>query len=116
MLTNTGTVNSGCTLNDSPSWVPTTSAGTYTATIWVRADSAGRSVILRIREYNKTTSALVNTATSTVILTTSWQQVTLSYTPASPGSTYLDLNAYTTTANSPPGTCFYVDDVAIYYG
>ena len=115
-LTNTGTVNSGCTLNDSPAWVPTTSAGTYTATIWVRADSAGRSLILRVREYNKTTSALVNTSTSTVILTTSWQQVTLSYTPASPGSTYLDLNAYTTTANSPPGTCFYADDAAIYYG
>ena len=90
MLTNTGTVKSGCALNDSPNWVVTTSAGTYTASIWVRADTPGAPLILRFREYTKAGGALVGTATSTMTLSTSWQQVTVSFTPTSPGSTTLD--------------------------
>ncbi len=112
-VTNTGTTNSGCTLNDSPNWVATTSAGTYTASIWVRADSAGATLNFRFREY--TGSTLVNTATQTITLSTSWQQVTLSYAPTSPGST-LDLNAYLPTASGLPGTGFYADDAAITFG
>ena len=109
-LTNTGTANSGCTLNDSPNWVTTTTAGLYTASIWVRADSAGAPLNLRFREYAGST--LLNTATTTITLTTNWQQVTLTYTATSLGST-LDFNAYMSTANSPPGTCFYADDATI---
>src|SRR5205085_6580058 len=37
-LTNGNATNDTCTLNDSPNWVATTFAGTYTGGIWVRAD------------------------------------------------------------------------------
>ena len=111
-LTNTGTTGSTCTLNDSPNWVTTTSAGTYTASLWVRADTAGALLKLRLREYAGST--LVGSATPQFTLTTSWQQVSLTYTPASPGSSTLDFNAYVVSA--PPGTCFYADDAAIFLG
>ncbi len=113
LLTNTSSSNSSCTLNDSPNWVASTSPGTYTASIWVRADTAGKPLNLRLREYSGST--LVGTGTSTVTLSTSWQQVTVAYTVAAAGTT-LDLNAYTATANSPPGTCFYADDASIIFG
>jgi len=101
-----------CLLNDSPNWVKTTAAGTYTASMWARADSAGSVVKLRFREYAGTT--LVGTATSQLTLSSSWQQVTLTYTPSSPGSSTLDLNAYVSAA--PPGTCFYADDMSVTLG
>jgi PKD repeat protein len=113
LVTNTSSGNSGCTLNDSPNWVASTSPGTYTASIWVRADTAGNALNLRLREYSGSTT--VGSATSTVTLTTSWTQVTVAYTVATAGTT-LDLNAYMTTANSPPGTCFYADDASIIFG
>ena len=101
-----------CLLNDSPNWVKTTGAGTYTASMWARADSPGSVVKLRFREYAGTT--LVGTATSQLTLSSSWQQVTLAYTPTSPGSSTLDLNAYVSAA--PPGTCFYADDISVTLG
>ncbi len=113
LLTNTSSVNAGCTLNDSPNWVGSTSPGTYTASIWVRADTAGKPLNLRLREYSGST--LVGTGTATATLSTSWTQVTLAYTVATAGTT-LDLNAYTSKANSPPGTCFYADDASIIFG
>jgi PKD repeat protein len=113
VLTNTGSSNSGCTLNDSPNWVTSTSPGTYTASLWVRADAPGRPLNLRLREYSGSTT--VGSSTATVTLSTSWQQVTVAYTVAAAGTT-LDFNAYTTTANSPPGTCFYADDASIVFG
>jgi hypothetical protein len=108
---NVGTANTTCTLNDSPNWVATTSSGTYTGTLWVRGDVAGALLKLRFREYNGST--LVATQTTLATLTTSWQQVGVSITPASPGST-LDFNAYVSSA--PPGTCFYSDDATIVKG
>jgi hypothetical protein len=110
-LTNTGTAASTCTLNDSPNWVASTSAGTYTASLWARADTAGKPLKLRFREYSGT-GALLGTATTQLTLTTAWQQATLTYTVAAPGST-LDLNAYLSSADAPPGTCFYADDVVV---
>jgi hypothetical protein len=44
-------------------------------------------------------------------LTTSWQQVAVTNTVVSPGST-LDYSAYVT--NAAPGTCFYADDASIF--
>jgi parallel beta-helix repeat protein len=115
-LTNPGPGSNGCTLNDSPNWVTSTVAGTYTATIWVRSDDSGRSFNLRFREYTAGTGgSLVGTTMTTATLSTSWTQVTVSYTVATAGTT-LDLNAYTTNGNSPPGVCFYADDVAITFG
>jgi PKD repeat protein len=110
-VSNTGTTASTCLLNDSPNWVTTTSAGTYTGSLWVRADTAGAALKLRFREYSGTT--LLGAPVIQVTLTTSWQKVTVSYTTASPGST-LDFNAYVSSAA--PGTCFYADDAAISLG
>ena len=65
---------------------------------------------LRFREFNA--GVLKTTATTTVALTTAWQQVGVSDTTVA-GST-LDLNAYV--ANAPPGTCFYADDASVTSG
>jgi parallel beta-helix repeat protein len=108
LLSNGSTGASTCLLNDSPNWVTTTS-GTYTASLWVRADSAGASLKLRFREYSGTT--LLATITSTVTLKPSWQKVTVSAVPTAPGSSTLDLNAYVSSA--PPGNCFYADDASV---
>ena len=67
---------------------------------------------LRLREYTGTT--LVGTGTSQVTLSTSWQQVTVSYAPVSPGQSALDYNAYVT--SQPPGVCFTADDASITVG
>jgi parallel beta-helix repeat protein len=107
-LANTGTTASTCTLNDTPDWAKPTATGTYTGSIWVRSDTAGATLKLRFREYSGST--LVGTQTTLASLTTSWQQVSVSYATQAPGST-LDFNAYVSSAA--PGTCFYADDVAI---
>jgi hypothetical protein len=109
---NTGTTNLSCTLNDSPNWVKTTSSGTYTGTLWVRADVPGATLKLRFREYS-TSGSLLGTQTTLATLTTTWSQVGVSLPIASPGST-LDFNAYISSAA--PGTCFYADDAAIVRG
>ena len=111
-LTNTGTTNSTyAVLQDSPNCVATTTAGTYTGTLWVRADTAGGVFKLKFQEY--TGSTLVGSAVTQVTLTTTWQQVTVTYTTKSPGST-LDFQAYLT--NPAPGVAFYADDASIVIG
>jgi hypothetical protein len=107
--TNTSTSTGNCTLNDSPNWALTTSSGTYTGTIWVRADSAGATLKLRFREY--VGSTLVSSQVTQVTLTTSWQQVVVAYTTVSPGSSTLDFNAYV--SSLAPATSFYADDASI---
>jgi parallel beta-helix repeat protein len=114
-LTNTNTTNQTCLLNDSPNWAKTTAAGTYTASLWVRADRSGAPLKLRFREYTADNVTLLGTATASVTLTGSWQQVTVSYTVTSPGST-LDVNAYLASADAPPGNCFYADDASVVLG
>jgi PKD repeat protein len=111
LLRNTGTTTATCTLNDGPDWVRPTEAGTYTGSLWVRADTAGATLKLRFREYAG--SALVGSSVTQVALTSSWQEVRTGYTIQSPGST-LDFNAYVTGAA--PGTCFHADDAAIVRG
>jgi parallel beta-helix repeat protein len=96
-----------CTLNDSPNWVTTTLAGTYTAAAWVRADTAGATVRLTLSEYAGSTK--VGSAAAILTLSTSWQSISATYTPVSPGST-LDFNLYT--KDSPPGQCLQADDVS----
>jgi len=97
-----------CTLNDSPNWVGSTSAGAYTGSLWVRAATAGTVVKLRFREYQG--GSLVSSSTTTTTVGTSWQQLQVAYTVATAGTT-LDLNAY---VSSPPaGTCFFADDAVI---
>ena len=108
-LTNVTSSAGECNLNDSPNWVLTTVAGTYTGSLWVRADVAGATLKLRFREYQGST--FKGSSTSQVTLGTGWNLVTVSYVPASPGSSTLDFNAYISSA--PPGTCFYADDAVI---
>ncbi|MFL5926676.1 MAG: carbohydrate binding domain-containing protein, partial [Gaiellaceae bacterium] len=114
LLRNTGTTTATfATLQDAPNWVKTTAAGTYTGSIWVRADTAGGVLKLKFQEFSPTSSTAVGSAVTQVSLTTSWQQVSVRYTITSPGST-LDFQAYL--ANPPPGTAFYADDAAIVPG
>jgi hypothetical protein len=98
-----------CALDDKPNSVAVTAAGPYTARIWVRSDTPGLTFKLRMREFNGGTT--VGSASTTVTLTGTWQLVTVTYTPTVPGSSSLDLQAYT--SNSPVGVCFQADDVSL---
>jgi parallel beta-helix repeat protein len=111
-MTNTSSATGNCTLNDSPNWALTTSAGTYTGTIWVRADAGAAVLKLRFREY--VGSTLAGSATTQVTLTTSWQKVTVAYTTVSPGSSTLDFNAYVSSLG--PSASFSADDASIVLG
>lgn len=112
LLTNAGTTTATCALNDSPNIVRTTTAGTYTATLWVRADSPGATLVLRLREW--VGSSAVGDARTYATLSNQWQPVTVQYTVVDPGSSTLDFNAYITKAA--PGNCFYADDASIAAG
>jgi parallel beta-helix repeat protein len=96
-----------CTLNDSPNWIRTTQARTYTAAAWVRANTAGATAKLTLSEYSGSTK--VGSSAAAVTLSTSWQLISISYTTVAPGST-LDLNIHTTPP--PPGQCFQADDIS----
>jgi hypothetical protein len=98
-----------CTLNDSPNWVKSTTPGTYQFSIWVRSDTPGASLKSRVREYTSS-GASVGSGSSTVTLSTSWQQVTFSYNVTATGNN-LDFTPFIT--NAPPGVCFYADDASI---
>ncbi len=108
-VANTGSTAATYLLNDSPNWANSTSPGTYTGSVWVRSDTPGATLRLRFREYAG--SSLAGTATSTATLTSSWQQVTVTYSPASPGSSTLDFNAYV--VKGAAGTSFDADDASI---
>jgi hypothetical protein len=97
-----------CGIDDSPNWVTFTEAGIYTASIWVRSDTPGVTLKLRLREYAG--GARQGTVTKSLALTSAWQQVSVDYTPVAAGST-LDFEAYST--NAPAGVCFQADDASI---
>ena len=98
-----------CGLDDKPSWVGLTQAGAYTASIWARSDTPGLTVRLRVREF--ASGVLQGSVSTSVALTSSWQQVTAAYAPVAPGLSSLDFEAFT--ANSPVGVCFQADDASI---
>jgi PKD repeat protein len=108
-LTNTGTSVTTLGLNDSPNWITSTSAATYTASLWVRASTAGAVLKLKVREYSGST--LVGSQSASITLSTEWQRVSLTYAPAAPGSSSLDYQAYVSSA--PPGATFLADDASI---
>ena len=110
--TGPGSTAATYTLNDSPNWANSTTAGTYTGSLWVRSDTPGALLKLRFREY--VGSTLAGSATGSVTLTSSWQQVTVAYSPVSPGSSTLDFNAYV--AKGAAGTSFDADDASITRG
>jgi Tol biopolymer transport system component len=108
-LANTAATAGMCTLNDAPNLITTTTAGSYAASMWVSTDIPGQTFKLRLREYSG--ANLVGSAMSQVVLATTWQLVAVTYAPAAPGASTLDLNAYV--SGAPPGTCFFADNVAI---
>ena len=67
---------------------------------------------LRFREYNSGGTLLATSPLSQVTLSTSWQQVTVTYTVTTVGSN-LDFNAFLASADAPPGNCFYADDASV---
>lgn len=78
-------------LDDVPNWVRTTTPGTYTATLWVRAHRPGQTVALRLREVlgGKT----IGTARVAAPLHDRWQKLTVTLAVHAPGSSALDLTA-----------------------
>jgi len=112
-LNNTGGTATTSTLNDSKDWVNNAVAGTYTASLWVRGATSGATLTLRLRQMNGST--VLGSATNTVTLSTSWQQITVSYTVSQSGKTSLDFNAF---VNNVPArtTGFYADDAVITLG
>jgi hypothetical protein len=111
LLRNNSTGTRKCVLNDAPNWVTTTQAGTYSGSLWVRADSAGAKVKITFREINA--GSLVGSRVVTYTLTTSWQQLTLTYAPVRAGTSTLDLQVFVPKDFAPPGVCFYADDASI---
>jgi hypothetical protein len=101
-----------CGLNDQPGWVGLTEAGSYAVSIWARSDTPGLTLRLRVREFAG--GVQQGSASPTMALTSSWQQLTANYTPVAPGSSSLDVEAFT--ANSPVGVCFRADDASITHG
>ena len=108
-VANGGATIASCLLNDSPDTVRPTAAGIYTGRLWVRADTPGATLKLRLREWNG--GVLAGSMSTQVTLYGSWQQVSVSYQPVAPGTSTLDFNAYV--PNAPSGTCFYADDALI---
>jgi hypothetical protein len=98
-----------CGIDDKPGWVSVTQAGAYTAGIWARSDAPGLTLKLRVREYAG--GVLQGSVSTSMPLTTSWQEVSAVYSPVAPGQSSLDFDVYT--ANSPVGVCFQADDASI---
>ncbi|HET9671630.1 MAG TPA: PKD domain-containing protein [Actinomycetota bacterium] len=109
-MVNGATGNRKCVLNDVPNWVTTTTAGTYTASIWARGDVAGAQIKIKVFEMNGST--IVRSRAKTFTLSTSWTELGVSHTIVSPGST-LDLQVFVPRAHASPGTCFFADDASI---
>jgi peptidoglycan/xylan/chitin deacetylase (PgdA/CDA1 family) len=110
---NTGTGARTCALTDSPNWVARTAAGTYTASLWVKGAAAGATLTWQVKEMNGAT--VVRTASTTIRLTTGWQQIKLTYSALQPGVTALDFNA-SVPAVAANATAFYADDAVVVLG
>ena len=103
------TVAGVCGLDDRPSWVALTQAGTYAVSLWARSDTPGLTLKLRVREFAG--GVQQGSVAPTMALTSTWQQLAATYTPVAPGASSLDVEAFT--ANTPVGVCFRADDVSI---
>jgi hypothetical protein len=111
VLTNTSTGTRKCELNDGPNWVTTTQSGTYTGSIWVQGGTAGKTIKITFKEMNGSTQVKAKTVSYTT--TTSWQQLSVTLAPASPGTTTLDFQVFMPKTQAPPGICFHADDASI---
>jgi hypothetical protein len=108
-LANTTSRLARCSLEDRPNWVSATSAGTYTAGLWARADERGHTLRLRLREW--VDGEVVSREVAAITMGTEWSHIGLTLEPEQPGVSTLALDA--TTARLPEGVCFYADDASI---
>jgi hypothetical protein len=90
--------------------VTNTAAATYTAGIWVRADSPGATIRLKLIELDGASAVRSRTASRT--LSTSWGQLTVALSSV-PSGRSLDVQVFVPKEFAPPGTCFYADDASI---
>lgn len=109
-LANGASATRKCVLNDTPDWVSATTQPGYVAKAWVRADTAGKRISILLRELNGST--LIGSRVRRFTLSTSWQEISVQWTPSSPSHS-LDLQIFLPKAQAPPGTCFYADDISI---
>jgi peptidoglycan/xylan/chitin deacetylase (PgdA/CDA1 family) len=112
-VSNAGTSAQTCVLKGSPNFVGKTAAGTYTATLWVRGATSGATLTMQLAELSGTT--VVGSASASLALTTSWQQVKVSYVARSPGATALNLIAAVGSV-ARNATAFYADDAVLVLG
>ena len=109
-VTNGSTALKKCVLTDTPNSVTNTAAATYTAGIWVRADSPGATIRLKLIEMDGATVVRSRTASRT--LGTSWGQLTVALTSV-PAGRSLDVQVFVPSEFAPPGICFDADDASI---
>src|SRR5439155_6656061 len=112
-LANGGTTAGSCVLNDTPGGneYPTPS-GKFTAWLWVRAETPGATLKLKLSEWATGEGPLVGSATAAISLMTSWQLISVSYAPLAPGASTLDYTAYVNNAAA-GAVCFYADDAIL---
>lgn len=108
-ITNSASTSVTNTLNDAPNWVQTSRAGTYTGTMWVRSDTSGSKLYLRIREFKGSTKVAEKLVG--IPLSTTWQQVSASLAPVAPGESTIDFSAAVYSA--PAGSSFFADDATL---
>lgn len=110
-LTNSTGGTATMTLNDAPNTVTQSQAGTYTGSVWARADTPGAKLYLRVREYQGSTK--VSEKVVGMTLSTSWQQVTATLAPTNPGSTSIEVA--TAVYSAAAGATYQADDVSLTY-
>ena len=94
-------------LVDDPGWVPTTAAGTYTASLWVRGKG---SMTLRLSELQSTKTLAAKGAK--VSLSRKWKKVQVSLAPTRAGASALTLSA-TLKGAKKGGKSFEADDAKL---
>ncbi|HYF56623.1 MAG TPA: hypothetical protein VEA41_20385, partial [Salinarimonas sp.] len=107
LLSNDTQATGSCVLNDRPNSVSSTTAGTYTASLWVRSDRPGATLRLRLREF--ASGSLVRISTTSATLGTTWQRIVVSIDAQAGHS--LDLAAVVPRAAM--GGCFEADDASL---
>lgn len=109
-LRSVGHRDARCAITDMPNAVPTTHAGRYTASVWVRAPQRGGRARLLLVERDSAGDRVAVSA-SDVALTRGWREIAVRLEPRDPGLTSLSLLLIRRHAGR--GTCFIADDAGI---
>lgn len=110
-LTSTSSAATSVMLNDRSNAVSNTVAGhTYEATAWVRSETAGQSVLLRLLEEDAEYTVINSQQTHQWRTGTAWEKITTSYT-ATRAASSIDLHVLG--LNLPPENAVVIDDVSL---